>query len=254
MKTNRVVHIGYPKTASTFLQRNVFPYCKGYNFLDFFFCKRLGNRIVVDGVGLAVDEVARELPEGNIIFSYEGLAGSFCTGQGVNSLSTIQNLKKLNFNKVIIVLRRNHDKWIQSIHNHYVKAGGRLTLRDFIRNPSNKFQTRQWYPEMILLSGAVIDEYKKMFGSENVKVFYSEDMYSDAEGFRNEIGHFLETEVDVGNDRVNESIPKWALNILLFTNHFTASHHNPTSIFRFVTIGHVKKLLFLGRKASYKKF
>ncbi len=252
MGFNRIVHIGFPKTASSFLQINVFSNCKDYTYVDFLTSKTLANKIVLDGFGLEVEQIQKELPEGNIIFSYEGLCGGLFTGQGINSSTTTVNLKKIGFNKVIIVLRKDRDKWIRSIHNQFVKGGGRLTYADFLGNPTNVFQMRQWYPELFDFAPVLIKEYCREFGDKNVIVFYSEDIYGDVDTFKLQLQNFMETSVEVGNKKVNESIPQWVVRILLFTNHFTSSQLNPTSIFKWITIGHMKKLL-LGRNRSFHK-
>jgi hypothetical protein len=121
---NRVAHIGFPKSASTFLQRNVFGNVSGYSSVDFFECKSISLRIIRCGPFLDLDSIAKSLPEGNIIFSYEGLVGNFFNGMGINSISTPIALKTLGFNRIIVVTRNNKEAWLKSIYNHFVKGGG----------------------------------------------------------------------------------------------------------------------------------
>jgi hypothetical protein len=252
--TNRVAHIGFPKSASTYLQRNVFSKALNYTSIDFFQCKAMAQKIIRESAFLDIDILRAQLPEGNIIFSYEGLVGNFVSGEGINSASTPAILKTLGFNKIIVVTRKDNDAWRKSVHNHHVKAGGRLSYKDFIKNPSNTLQMRQWFPEMIEHHEKLVEVYKSIFGANNVLHLRSEEIYSQRESFKMIMENFLETEVPLIDEKYNESIPKWMLNIFLFTNHFTSSVYNPSTLLKKISSGYVRKILYSLSSRKYSKF
>lgn len=250
MNSNKIVHIGYPKTASTFLQQNVFANTKNYQIIDFFTCKEISHDIILNGYFSDFASHISKLPEGNLIFSYEGLVGNFASGIGINSTQTADILKKIGFNKVIVVTRKNKKKWFDSIFNHYVKTGGRLSYKDYIKNPKNSLQMRQYYPEMMKNADKLIDHYSRVFGKKNVLHLYSEEIYSPKSDFKIKLEKFAETEIIIHNKRVNESVPNWMIKVYLFTNNFTSSIMNPTTLFKYISIGYIRKIMdvFVSRK------
>ena len=121
-----VIHIGLPKTGSSYLQKNVFPFLKDVNYFRSFGFSMLGD-----------------ISSSNtFLFSHEGLSGHPWNQpwrDGVpNSHNwmtsfkvTTDNLKQLYPEAHIIVVFRKHGDLLVSLYKQYLHEGGILKFKDF---------------------------------------------------------------------------------------------------------------------------
>ena len=133
-----VVHIGLHKTATTTLQRQVFPVLPGLNFID----SALSNAAGIIYAFQVQDPIyfdsshARVVLQGTFsdnkvnLISSEGLSGSLFSAVGIRDLdhrhSIIENLQRtLPEARIILVLRRQ-DQYAKSVYRQYIKRGGVL--------------------------------------------------------------------------------------------------------------------------------
>ena len=138
-----VVHMGLHKTATTTLQRRVFPVLPGLHFVDSarppvadivyalqvqdpIYFDSSHSRVVLEGA-LSADKV-------NVISS-ESLSGSLYSAVGKRDLdhrhSIIENLQRtLPEAKIMLVLRRQ-DQFARSVYRQYIKRGGVLDPAEF---------------------------------------------------------------------------------------------------------------------------
>ena len=133
-----VVHIGLHKTATTTLQRQVFPVLPGLNFIDsalsaaadIIYAFQVQDPIYFDS------SHARVVLQGTFstikvnLISSEGLSGSLYSAVGKRDLdhrhSIIENLQRtLPEAKIMLVLRRQ-DQYAKSVYRQYIKRGGVL--------------------------------------------------------------------------------------------------------------------------------
>ena len=109
--SNRVIHIGFPKTATTFLQWEVFPQLKGINYIDYNACRKLFPYLIsLDKLDYELEPVRsamvqHEKTEATNLYSFESLCGSPYAYKGMNRSSIAHGLRDLGFNKVIITVR-----------------------------------------------------------------------------------------------------------------------------------------------------
>jgi len=125
-----IIHIGYPKTGTTFLQKNVFPFIKGIEFVTYEECRKIFKSLY-SSTSLEFDEAmikAFQIQKGQL-YSLERLTGEMRTG--TYNAEIAHGLKKLGFRKVIITIRRQ-DKIIESIYRQYIQQGGVLKSKNFI--------------------------------------------------------------------------------------------------------------------------
>lgn len=114
MKPEVFIHVGYPKCASTFLQKNVFPFLKDVHFIH----KYMKNLYGVDHPHFV--SMCRLLPGKNLISS-EILTGGFsihdfyCDGKEM-----LERLKRLYPDAGIIIIYRNRDDWLQSMYQQFM--------------------------------------------------------------------------------------------------------------------------------------
>jgi len=114
---NRVVifHVGLPKTASTFLQRNVFPHLKQVHYVKKHDFKRH-------------EKIMEKSPHHRILLSTE-----FNPHPGNKRAQQKLDRVKNNFNHVypVIVLRK-HSSWLKSKYKYYIRKHGSYSFTDFI--------------------------------------------------------------------------------------------------------------------------
>ena len=137
------VHIGLHKTATTTLQRQVFPVLPGVHFVDsthaaaagIIYACQVQDPIYFDsGNARAVLQSAFSGDKFNLISS-EGLSGSLYSAVGKRDLdhrhSIIDNLHRtLPEARILLVLRRQ-DQYARSVYRQYVKRGGVLNPAAF---------------------------------------------------------------------------------------------------------------------------
>lgn len=133
-----VVHIGLHKTATTTLQRQVFPVLPGVNFIDsarsaaagIIYSCQVQDPIYFDSTHARLI-LARTFSDTKVnLISAEGLSGSLYSAVGKRDLdhrdSIVQNLQRtLPEAKIVVVLRRQ-DQYAKSVYRQYIKRGGVL--------------------------------------------------------------------------------------------------------------------------------
>lgn len=240
---NKVIHIGYPKAGSSFLQNNIFPFLKNYEVVNYTKGKHFCHYVLHSGMFFNVGKAIGLLPptSGNAILSNELLVGNPISGIGVNDEKTPHKLKASGFNKVVISLRRNHEKWTQSLYNEFIKLGGKLTWKDFLSNPSRHDKEYTWYhPAMLDFSDDYVRHYQEVFGKENVLVIYIEDMKNNTGPFIQSILDFFQSKDEITvQPPSNESMPAWIQHCVRFFNNFSSSRMAPSSTFRWFTTARV---------------
>src|SRR5688572_19821302 len=133
-----VVHIGLHKTATTTLQRQVFPVLPGLNYIDSALSAAAGiiHAFQVQDPIYFDSRQARVVLQGTFsddkvnLISAEGLSGSLYSAVGKRDLdhrhSIIENLQRtLPEAKIMLVLRRQ-DQYAKSVYRQYIKRGGVL--------------------------------------------------------------------------------------------------------------------------------
>lgn len=183
------VHIGLPKTGTTFLQEKVFPKMD-INFI----CKE----------NLAIAKLSSK--KVNLI-SDEDLSHKLDTF-GVNRYEIAYRIHKLFPNAKIIIVFREKEKWLKSIYNQYLKS----VYRPYM--PFDKFK------ETMIENGALKFENYEQFLRRlfpNVLTLQFEDMKKDVYGFVSKICDFMGVEVPEFDAKpVNTSLTEKQLKLIQF--------------------------------------
>ncbi len=227
-----VVHVGYHKTASTWLQVSVFPKLAGMRYAD-----RLVRRPIADLATApdwsssandlrAVLGQLERLPGGPLLFSDEGLRGSL----GNPDATGVRNAERLHLvlprARILIVVRRQ-DEMLRSIHGQYVNEGGTRRLRDFVEAEGvegSHFSLRH------LEYDQLVARYVELFGRDRVWVAPYELLRARPERFLEGLCEFLGTEPAPGVSHAwqNRSLSRPALWVLRTWNRlFRVSRFNP---------------------------
>jgi len=228
MKT--ALHLGFPKTATTFLQNQYFSKHPDLHFLGTPFvsekmCQLLeGDLRTKEDIFLNLDKMKSDVEceiencfplqkTGNIkVLSYESysLTDSFHD----TNLSRSEYLRRLKYlfpdSKVILVIR-NQLKYPFSYFNTILKGGGTLSYKNFLKwsltHKDNNYLPQLKYDKYIDL----VHEY---FPKENIKIICYEEILSNYQEVLNQVSDFLDVqkiEVNWNNDNASMSYLSYIL-------------------------------------------
>lgn len=231
---DKIVHIGYPKTGSTFLQKVVFPSLTGLEYIDFHTCVKLFEDIIyLDqfDLDLRKTEEAFLRYQGNkSLFSQEALTGAPFTFKGLNRSEIPARLHALGFNKVIITIRNQVDI-IDSLYRQYVYQGGVMRFKDFLNLDGKWNHYLRAFNLDYLKYHRLIIKYIELFGRENILILPQEILKDNAGGYMKILGEFLDEKIELDRNKgANESLTNASTNLLRFINHFTFNSQRPNQL------------------------
>lgn len=242
---NWVIHVGYPRAGSTWLQNNFFPFLldvefigtnsaikKGWSYeLRFLF----NDTNFVDFCPLKIRDFinknTQEIDSNKTwIWSCEALIGFYKKGFQ-NSRINADNLKLTFGNVKIIIVIRNQIEHLKSLYRHYLKWGG-ITSLDFLlavpHSRNAEFKTDD------LIYHKLIKYYIDIFGESNVLIIPFELLIEDQEKFVIDICNFIDCSIpslDVINSQPqNEGIKGNFCHYVRLLNYFTKTPFNPDGL------------------------
>ena len=229
----KVVHIGFPKTATSFLQKTIFPQLSR----DFkYFNNEASSALfppltnyddtIFDSKGLRQQFVRACKGHRKALFSYELLTGLHHQTGFVNRTLIAKRLRELGFERVIITIRNQFDA-LESTYKQYVESGGVLEFDDYISFDLNK--PRYLYPEYFDYY-SIYRLYAEKFGQPNVLVLQYENLQNAS--FLDDIFSFLDIkpfDVNFG-DAINPSLSYQKTRILRLINHMTYNSFRPSHL------------------------
>lgn len=213
-----IVHVGYPKTASTWFQDEYFKHITNYNVVN----KKTVNKLICFKDSILFDFNNASAPldylQGNLLLTSELLLNSFNNwnyGNGV--IVNAQKIKAYFPTAKIIIFIRNQKDIICSAYQQYVKLGGSYGVKKYIYGGRN-FNFEH------LLYDRVINYYESLFGKDAVHVYLYEDFKNDQKGFlekfNNDFG-FIVTSKQISFKPVNIGLRKGLYYVLRFFNLFS---------------------------------
>lgn len=169
-----IAHVGYHRTGTNYFQKQVFPALDGQLF------RPRGSGWRFFDAAEAFDEAgARAYYEAEarnnlaglpVLISSERLSGT----EEADDLSVPEKLHRLNpAMRVVVVLRAQPDIF-RSLYHLHVKAGGTLSLADFIERLIEARRCDY---------AAMVGRLTGLFGRESVLVLLYEDLRADPEAF-----------------------------------------------------------------------
>lgn len=264
---DQIVHIGYPKTATTFLQWNIFPHLKNIHYVNYQTCREVFQQIIYsDPLDYSVELVKEKMiqREGSVLYSFESLAGSPFYYKGIGRSNIPFVLRSLGFNKVIITIREQ-TKAIDSYYRQYIVQGGTLSFRNWLDMADRKPIAQKYFQLGYLKYDKLIDKYNEIFGKENILILTQESLKDDSNEFIAKIQKFTNSKYEIHKERkANESLSNLSISVLRFFNHFLFSSVRPFHLFSerltnrslwkfFAVILDPYLLHFFSRKKSYVK-
>lgn len=216
------IHIGFPKTGTTFIQSQLFAKLKEFQYLTPPFTQQdeqwnrlqYGDDTQFDIEQFKAEFNARRSQDKPLLISDEQLAGKYIYG-GMQRTLICKRLKECFPHAKILIIIRGQFDMLKSLHNQYVKGfrKGTKTFGDFIwyRKQENLkyFNTDEDYVHLDYLNYLdIIELYKKNFSE--VKILPYELMKHDLDTYIGEIIDFLKVEESlkqISDTRDNLSIP-----------------------------------------------
>jgi len=232
-----ICHIGFPKTGTTFLQKNVFPNISDINYIDRTEIKHLSYALIEkDDSYYDNDKIKADLTKmhdsgSTMLISDEALTGHHMKTEFPNRSQIARRLKAVGVSKIIISIRNQVDV-LESTYKQYIKSGGVLKVSNFFDlddNPSTHLYINYFNYEKI------IQLYSEVFGIENILVIQFEKMFKNKTEFNNRLADFLQLEsIDLTDalnlPAVNDSLSNFSTKLLRVINHFTYNTFRPSSL------------------------
>ena len=234
-----LVHVGYHKTGTTFLQKEVFNHAE----LPFNLIERslIQKEIIRKNMFFFNPDQTRNLFENKFkngcinVVSNEAFIGSPHAG-GYTSYDNFLKLKSLFPGAKILICIREQNDMILSTYKQYIKTIGTLNLNKYIL----PFKQSCFLPEFNLLHfcyDKLIDAYMNAFGKKNVLVLPYELIKANPEEFLKRIFEFLGLDAKEANKvNLQKQFNAANLNLTLkakrvYNIFFTKTRENPRGWF-----------------------
>lgn len=251
---NLLIHIGYHKTGSTWLQKNLFDRSdRGFYPLALKdapepnYAKDVGRKFVYDEQwkymsSYQFDAVLPELkatltqgvnwkPEGIPVISNERLVGGLYNA-GFDGKEVAERIHQIYPKAKILIVIREQVSMVLSTYYQLLKMGGTISLEQFLdqnydsRSPNFSFYHFQYHH--------LLAHYQKLFGPDQVLILPYELFVQDAAAYLQRIGEFCGVEMPEDlevNKRVNFIFNRYVeyksrvLN--LFLKHHSVNAYSP---------------------------
>ncbi len=243
MPSRLLVHIGYHKTATTWMQNLLFKPDHGFRQL-------CGHQEVFDLIvgphGLRfspqpmqnlIAQGCKALQPGEVpVVSSEILSGQFLYG-GLESDVYAERIKAIAPDARILISIRSQMKALPSAYMQYLQRGGTLTPRQFFDGATELafygFRAEHFEYDRL------IAHYHRLFGAENVHVMTQESLKADMDGAVARLAAFCDNDLYKGlvpgaRRTYAASYPEHAVPLLRRVNHVQSSVLNANPI---VTLG-----------------
>lgn len=263
------LHLGIHKTATKFLQEDIFPKMPDIDYIskakyertlldkilhqDFLAFNYRKDELRKDFFELAEDSdklmlISNELLYGNIFF------------QNNNRFSILMKLKALFPEAKIILSIRGQRQMIDSIYREYLVQGGCDKMKDFLTPQTPRGKSILSYSPSLdpesLKYGQYLDEIVKLFGTENCCFIPYEKLVKTPQEYLKEIFQFIGSAADTADfthQTRHGSMSNRALKFLRFMNRFNYSAMHGAGIFsNRSNIGHLIRRLGIGRLSRKK--
>ena len=260
-----VVHVGFPKNASTYLQHSGLKLHPEVNF-SWAEHKAPFFDLITHPFGYDSQEFRDRLTQTPFaddkanakvrVFSQESLSGDSFNGLGARDILD-RLARDLPGVKLLIILREQHT-YIASVYNAYIMEGGTLSIRDFLTVKDSPAVNRSLTPlpghhrgRNSIYDKLQYDRYvsyaQNLFGRDKVKVMFLENLQRDRRGFLSELYIFLgvDPDFDPPARAANTSFkPPW-FNLMRLGSRFCITQHNFSGLFSYTMYRRLRNMMRL---------
>ncbi len=229
-----IIHVGFPKTATTFLQKNVFPYLElnyiGKNYVPLAGIIDERWKILKELKDLSKDisstykklEKFIDRDNINLISEEEFSTGHFLIGNENDGLLISKRLHKLFPNAKIIVGVRELKDLVISLYREYILEGGVHDFKHFLYNilVIEKYNYKRY-----------METLQNLFGSENIFIFKFEDFKRDNKKVIKEMCDFIGVRCPNFKSKIiRKGYGKKQIEIAKFLNKLFKNRLNPNGL------------------------
>jgi len=210
----QIIHIGYPKTATTWFQKSIFPNISNFKLIP----KETIQKYIVstseDEFEKFIVDCKKLIPDNNFILSDE----DFITNkpEHIPPIEKAKRLQKLFPEAQIILFIRNQPDIIASAYSQHIKAGGTLNPDQYIETLIQSDKLSHWEYDKI------IKIYQNLFGKRSVNIFLYESINQQdfLTKFSQQFNFQLKNN-NVSTKLYNKHLCPLILSITRKLNHFT---------------------------------
>jgi hypothetical protein len=190
------IHIGLHKTATTFLQDEIFPNLEGLHYTRKEDITELIREITIhdqtiSNIDSIKDRLAATFSGDRNLISGESLSGNPFL-QYINRTNTLDKLRSMFPNAKIIIGIRSQVGIIASMYKQYIKCGGVKTLSDLTAPPMDIHQPAYEYFNLSTFKyNALIKKIEDCFGRDNLYIYVYEDLIDNQARFLSGLLNFL---------------------------------------------------------------
>jgi hypothetical protein len=200
-----LVHIGYHKTATSWLQQRVFddPRSGFRRYPRVPLARRLieAHPFAFDARACRaeLDPWIQETRERDLVpvFSHERLSGYPSSG-GFDSLEILERIAAVLPEARVLLTVREQRAAIVSDYRQYVRDGGASPLKRYLDPPQMGHRRVPGFAVEFFQFDRLAKAYGSQFGTENVCVLVYEQFRSDPAAFLGRLGAFARTDADLG--------------------------------------------------------
>ena len=264
------LHIGLPKTATSFLQQEFFPKLKAVYYLDIPennlrepVRKLMQQKLAADDYKEIGQIISQKTKPGRNLISNEGFFGGmyYPKKDRIDILKDIQNTFQGFQVKIIVGIREQAD-YISSLYKQYLHEGGIRDFPGFLEEMGRYNRTEAGFLDTYKYTN-YLGQLVKIFGRNNVYVYIYEQLGKDRSEFLRGLLEFLgEKDIPVMQNTVyNRGYGAYQMRLACFFNRFFKSSFNPKGIIPSVKIprlGRLSPRLLLQNRLTqrliYKKY
>lgn len=239
MSNQLLIHIGYHKTATTWMQQSLFMPSHGYQQIcshaeiDTHVVRPYGLSFDPEPFRSQVEASVRQIPAGRVpVISSEILSGNpFYGGRGSELYA--ERLRQILPHARILISIRNQMRILPSVYMQYLSRGGTMTQEQFFSGTKEpgyvQFDPAHFeYDQLVGL-------YRALFGEDRVFVLPQEDLLSDLEASMRRLARFCDNDefrglTEKAPQARGRSYPEYAAPFFRRLNHFRRDMLNPNPV------------------------
>ncbi|SEA76819.1 hypothetical protein SAMN05421743_10825 [Thalassobacillus cyri] len=230
---DKIVHIGYHKTGTTFLQDVLFPKHPEIHYVDRMttqkYFLRVGSLFFdADKVKNEIKTLENSVDNGKkaLVFSDEELSGHIHTGGngGYLSKEVADRIHQVMPDAKIMINVRNQVKMIDSVYRQYIKKGGTFSVEKYLFNNNGLPHRQPRFQFAHFEYDRLVEYYINLFGRENVFVYLYEDFKQDKSFYNDMLEEMGLSSIDnikkMSSDIKNPSYSEFSLAVAKYFNRF----------------------------------